>query len=64
MLKLWSTTSARSISTIDVGVNICCVHFAPDDANYLVLGAAGIDLFQNDRAVLFVGEQQLDLPSL
>jgi WD40 repeat protein len=41
-VKLWSVNTTRSITDIDVGVNICCVHFSTTNANELVLGAAGM----------------------
>jgi len=47
-VKLWSVNAARSIADIDVGVNICCVHFAPTDANYLVLGSADHNVHRYD----------------
>jgi E3 ubiquitin-protein ligase RFWD2 len=47
-VKLWSVNAARSIADIDVGVNICCVHFAPTDGNYLVLGSADHNVHRYD----------------
>ncbi|KAJ7554823.1 hypothetical protein O6H91_05G010800 [Diphasiastrum complanatum] len=39
-VKIWCTKQEKSVTTIDMKANICCVKYSPDSSNFLAVGSA------------------------
>jgi len=47
-VKIWSTNSQRSITTIEARANVCCVQFNPKSSMHVAFGGADHDLHYYD----------------
>ena len=47
-VKIWSTNSQKSITTIEARANVCCVQFNPKSSMHVAFGGADHDLHYYD----------------